>query len=100
MTCSDLCTAAKCQELENRIGVLEQELKLLEASFQAHTKLEIPEAHDYTPPDNHIKSNLNINGSFENNILNLTVADGESFDTTQITIPLPEIPEPPDNHVE
>ena len=51
MSCSDLCTAAKCQELENRIGALEQALELLEAAFEAHTQQDIPEAHGLTLPE-------------------------------------------------
>ena len=44
--------------------------------------------------DIHKKSNLRINGSFAGDILNLTVADGESQGTADILIPIPEIPEP------
>lgn len=102
MSCADLCTAAKCRELEARIGALEQALELLEASFEAHTNQDIPEAHDYQPPEpenQHIESNLRIDGSFQSDTLTITVADGESQDTTQINIPLPEIPEPTE-HVE
>lgn len=36
------------------------------------------------------QSNLSLDGSFTGDLLTLTVADGESQDTTQITIPLPE----------
>ena len=49
MVCTDFCTAAKCAELEARIGALEQALSLLEASFNAHTTADIPTAHTYTP---------------------------------------------------
>ncbi len=96
MTCPDLCTAAKCQELEERIGRLEQNLELLEAAFEAHTDLNIPEAHDYIEPDNHVESNLAISASWQPETLTISVADGESQDTTQVNIPLPE----EENHVE
>jgi hypothetical protein len=60
MSCDNLCTAAKCQELENRIGALQQALELLEASFEAHTNQDIPEAHDYQPQ---VKVSLATNSS-------------------------------------
>ena len=119
MACPDLCTAAKCQELERRISALEQAIELLEASFEAHTQQEIPEAHSYSPAvtvdvnvlntdisvlvrvddssdidsANLPESNLKLDGSFQSDILTLTVADGESQDTAQVEIPIPEIPE-------
>ena len=83
MTCPDLCTATKCAELESRIGVLEQNLELLKASFEAHTNQAIPEAHDYN-------SNLRIDGSVANEILYLTIADVTSTDTAEISIPYSE----------
>lgn len=152
MSCPDLCTAAKCQELEARIGALEQALELIEAAFEAHVNQQIPEAHQYFPyvkvdldysnetlsvfvavddrfdtksvvipqfepfvtfdifpieNNSYVfkvqvngdsdedtltlpESNLKIDGSFAVDTLNLTVADGESFDTAAIVIPLPE----------
>ena len=45
---------------------------------------------------NNQESNLSIDGSFENDILNLTVADGISQDTATINIPISEIPENPE----
>ena len=51
MTCPDLCTAAKCAELEARISALEQALELFEAAFEAHLSQDIPEAHYYAPSD-------------------------------------------------
>ena len=65
--CPDLCTAAKCAELENLIGVLQQQLNLLEAAFEAHTQQNIPEAHDYFAPESdseqQVESNLSISAS-------------------------------------
>lgn len=49
MSCPDLCTAAKCEELERRINALEIGLELLQASFNAHVSQDIPTAHDYKP---------------------------------------------------
>ena len=80
MSCDNLCTAAKCEELENRISALEQALELLEASFEAHTNQEIPTAHNYN-------SNIKIDGSYQSNTLTLTVADKTSQDTATIQIP-------------
>ncbi|MDJ0593348.1 MAG: hypothetical protein QNJ72_25740 [Pleurocapsa sp. MO_226.B13] len=93
MACSDLCTAAKCQELEERIGALEQALELLEAAFEAHLTQAIPEAHDYTPIEPE-PSNLSISASFQSETLTISVADGQSQDTAQVQIPFPELPEP------
>ena len=42
MSCPDLCTAQKCQELEARIANLEQALALLEAAFETHVDQDIP----------------------------------------------------------
>lgn len=63
MSCDNLCTAAQCQELERRISSLEQALELLEASFEAHTLQDIPQAHNYTPK-------VNIDGNYSNKQLN------------------------------
>lgn len=58
--CQTLCTAAKCAELESRIGSLEQALALLEASFEAHTNQNIPDAHGI---DGNVDVNLNLSGN-------------------------------------
>ncbi len=79
-SCPDFCTKSKCQELENRIEVLEQDLAFLKASFNAHVQQEIPTAHNYD-------SNIRINGSFQSERLTLTVADVTSQDTVTIEIP-------------
>ncbi len=91
MSCPDLCTAEKCRELERRIAALETALELLEASFEAHTQQDIPIAHDYNNP--HVESNLRLSASWQSEVLTISVADGESSDTTQVQIPLP-VPEP------
>ena len=125
MSCPDLCTAAKCAELEARIGALEQALELLEASFESHVAQDIPTAHDYTPnvivtineqnnyifvdvevdgvgdsdsfKNPHVESNLKISGFIESNKLYLFIADGESEDSEVIDINLNE---PDDLYVE
>lgn len=51
MSCDNLCTAAKCQELEARLGRLELIVDLLEASFETHVSQPIPTAHDYEEPE-------------------------------------------------
>ena len=103
MTCPDLCTAAKCEELENRISALEQTIELLVASFEAHVSQDIPEAHNYVPE---IPEPPDLSGY-------CTVAEcGEIYQGLQLLeasfeahvsqdIPeahnyVPEIPEPPD----
>jgi hypothetical protein len=73
MSCDNLCTAAKCAELEARINALE-------ADLAAHKAQDIPQAHKY-------QSNLKIDGSFESQNLTITVADGISQDTATISIP-------------
>ena len=96
MTCPDLCTAAKCAELEQRIGALEQALELLEAAFEAHTKQDIPEAHNYIsepPPPSDPQVTV---GVFElgNNQFGVSVTVDGSQGQDQFTIDIPE-PEPP-----
>ena len=106
MTCPDICTAEKCQELERRIGALEQAIELLEASFETHTQQNIPQAHNYSPEvtvnvtvaygdiavlvrvdDNfdvdsaklpeHVESNLRLSASFQSEILTVEVSVGD-----------------------
>lgn len=90
--CSDLCTAAKCEELENRIELLEQDLALLLAAFNAHVEQAIPEAHQYTS-DPHVESNLSLSASFQSDVLTITVADGESQDTATIRVSIDSQPQ-------
>jgi Collagen triple helix repeat (20 copies) len=47
--CTDFCTAAKCQELEQKITQLESELTNLKNQFEQHIQQSIPEAHQYKP---------------------------------------------------
>jgi predicted ATP-grasp superfamily ATP-dependent carboligase len=81
MACSDLCTAAKCEELEERIGRLEQALDLLQASFNAHISEAIPEAHDYQEPD--VTVSLAVGG----NTLKVFVKVGNKSDDEIIELP-------------
>ena len=80
MTCPDLCTAEKCRELEARIGELERALKLLEASFEAHTQQNIPEAHEYFP---YVQVDLRI----LDNTMGVFVAVDERHGFDQIDLP-------------
>ncbi len=57
MACADLCTAAKCAELEQRIVYLEQALSELSTAFRTHTFESIPTAHDFSP-DLKVETNL------------------------------------------
>ena len=41
------------------------------------------------------ESNVGISGSYFDEVLTITITDGETFDTEQIPIPLPRIPEIP-----
>ncbi len=119
--CGDLCTAAKCEDLERRIEALEQDLKLLEASFEAHTQQSIPEAHKFEPAwdvdvdfrndrifvavtidgdsrhDTAILPNhqIDVEASFNKrtNILRIDVSNKISKDFVLVEIPIPEIPE-------
>jgi hypothetical protein len=87
MSCDNLCTAAKCQELEDRINALEQALALLEASFVAHTNQDIPEAHDYEEPD------VNVSLAVAGNDLKVFVKVGNKSDDETTTLPIPDEPE-------
>lgn len=56
MTCTDLCTAAKCQELEQRIVDLESKyttlldaILTLKTNFEFHEQNNIYDAHNYQP---------------------------------------------------
>ena len=119
--CDQFCTADKCQELEQKIAELQVQIDELKLLVNEHINQAIPTAHNYTPlvlvesfiENNNIlttsvtiddindfdkvnlpqKSNLSLSGSFQSEILTLTVADGESQDSTEINIPLPEVPE-------
>jgi hypothetical protein len=125
MSCDNLCTAAKCAELELRISSLEAVISNLIDDLEIHKSRDIPTAHNYEPTvkldvnysnvthdlniriqvdnaadfastdvDPHTKSNLKLDGSFQNETLTLTVADGESQDSATITISKLE-PDPP-----
>ena len=82
-TCENFCTTDKCLELEEKITNLQYQLNELTSLVNEHINQAIPTAHEYTPKE----SNLSLSGSFQSEILTLTVADGESQDSTQITIP-------------
>jgi hypothetical protein len=117
MSCDNLCTAAKCAQLEALIEDLQAQINNLKQKLEIHLDADIPQAHDYKPTvkldvnysnethdlniriqiddaadfkstdvDPHKKSNLKLDGSFEQNTLTLTVADGESQDTATIPI--------------
>ncbi len=122
--CDHFCTADKCLELEQKIAELQFQLDGLRSLVNEHINQDIPQAHNYTPlvlvesfidSNNilttsvtiddindfdqvnlpiHQESNLSLSSSFQSEILTLTVADGESQDTTEVRISLPEIPEP------
>ena len=130
MACPDLCTAAKCEELERRIEALEQALELLEASFEAHTQQDIPEAHKYKPAwdvevnvlRNEIfvgvtidsdtrydtavlpEHRIDVEAQFTSgsNLLRIDVRNGVSSDFALVEIPIPEILEIPEpvEHIE
>ena len=84
MTCPDLCTAAKCEELERRIGALEQALELLEASFEAHTNQDIPEAHNYEPK-------VNVEADISDGTLIVDVSVDDSNDHATVDLPKPDV---------
>ncbi len=65
--CSNLCTAEKCQELEQRINQLEADLLALEALLNEHTSKSIPDAHSF---DSNVNVSLDLSG---NSTINLTV---------------------------
>ncbi len=65
--CSNLCTAEKCQELEQRINQLEADLFALEALLNEHTSKSIPDAHSF---DSNVNVSLDLSG---NSTINLTV---------------------------
>ena len=58
MSCGDLCTAAKCAELEGRIDELQQLIFELTGLVQEHRNLPVPYAHDIIPNFN-VRNRLN-----------------------------------------
>ncbi|MEL7406336.1 MAG: hypothetical protein AAFN00_05160 [Cyanobacteria bacterium J06558_2] len=70
-TCGDLCTAAKCQELENRIASLERLVSI-------HLGQSIPEAHDITPV---LITNLT------DGVLYLEIGLGGKVDSASVQLP-------------
>ncbi len=84
MTCPDLCTAAKCEELERRIGALEQALELLEASFEAHIQQDIPQAHNYEP-------RVNVEADISDGTLIVDVAIDQQSDSATVDLPKPDV---------
>ena len=70
MSCGDLCSAAKCAELENRIEFLEEALSFLQNAFDVHRNESIPQAHTYQPTvttvvlldENILKVDVDIDG--------------------------------------
>ena len=86
MSCDNLCTAAKCEELENRLNALEIALELLQASFEAHTNQDIPEAHNYEEPE--VTVSL---AASEDRDLKVFVAVGSKNDSETIKLPEPEV---------
>src|SRR6056300_769705 len=83
MTCDNLCTAAKCEELERRISAIEQNLALLTASFQAHTSQDIPTAHEYKPV-------VNVETYTANEVLIIDVVVDDSSDSAAVALPVAE----------
>jgi len=81
MSCDNLCTAAKCQELEERIGRLEQIVDLLQAALEAHVSQPIPQAHDYEEPE--VSVSLAVGG----NTLKVFVKVGDKNGSETIELP-------------
>lgn len=105
--CGDLCSAAKCRELEIRIIQLESlfdiamrqisklenqifgiksDLSLLDAAFQTHTNQTIPEAHNYSPT---VKVGLAVD-SGGNTIKVFVSVDGQN-DSQTASLPSNEV---------
>ncbi len=91
-TCENLCTAAKCRELEQRIQqleaafqILEGDLAVLEADLSNHKSQGIPEAHYYDLPENN--NSINIEGFYQSNGIFLSVASGSNQDTAFVLLP-------------
>ncbi|MBE9171400.1 hypothetical protein IQ238_29210, partial [Pleurocapsales cyanobacterium LEGE 06147] len=78
--CENLCTAAKCQELENRINDLEGELRTLKERFESHLNQDIPIAHNYN-------SNLRVEAFLNSKELGISISDVTSNDTASVNIP-------------
>jgi len=84
--CQDLCTAVKCQELEERIASLESIVGFLQATLVSHLSQDIPLAHDYDPPPPSVLFDIFPlpNGSY---VLKVTVDGASDQDTLSLTAP-------------
>jgi hypothetical protein len=89
---SETITLPIPEEPEVTVGVFDFGNNEFGISVQVGSK-QAQDDFKITLSEQHVKSNLKLDGSFQSDTLTLTVADGESQDTATISIPLPEIPE-------
>jgi hypothetical protein len=89
---SETITLPKPEEPEVTVGVFDFGNNEFGISVQVGSK-QAQDDFKITLSEQHVKSNLKLDGSFQSEVLTLSVADGESQDTATILIPLPEIPE-------
>jgi len=85
MSCGDLCTAAKCAELEGRIDELQQLIFELAGLVQEHRALPVPYAHDIIP-DFNVVTQLN-----EQDLTTKVVLFGQEQEST-VSLPDSVIP--------
>ena len=85
MSCGDLCTAAKCAELSNRINKLEQSIQELAVRLTDHANMPVPYSHDYLP-------NFDVDTTINGNELTTKVRIENREDSRTITLPDSVVP--------
>ena len=93
----DLSDYLKKSDLDVQVNINQQEnnalIKVTVTGVSGQDTLFFPEI---PKPIERPPSNVGISGSYFNEVLTITITDGETFDTEQIPIPLPRIPEIPE----
>jgi hypothetical protein len=88
MSCDNLCTAAKCAELEARIRNLEAlvtdlqaQLTNLRQKLEIHLEADIPQAHDYKPT---VKLDVNYSNVTHDLNIRIQVDNAADFASTDV----------------
>jgi hypothetical protein len=81
MSCDNLCTAAKCAELEARINDLQAQLTNLKQLVDNHLAADIPQAHNYEPT---VKLDVNYSNATHDLNIRIQVDSAADFASTDV----------------
>ena len=84
MTCPDLCTAAKCEELEFEILVLKAQIKELSNVVAEHINQDVYQAHKYNPI---LKISTNIEDKISHYTQYIDIYLDHIYEFTQVDLP-------------